>query len=86
MYLTRTSPMMRERNVETISTTVAEKRNARAKGAAEASPRAHRERREGWGWDTSATGVDFTGMRSSSQAEGNAVTIRYQSGYSVHSS
>src|SRR5271167_3826271 len=68
MYLTLTSPMMRERNVETMSTTVAEKTECACEGRSASSPRVQRERREGWDWDTSATGVDFTGMQS--QARG----------------
>ena len=34
MYLTRTRPMMRDKKVDAISTTVAVKRYARARGAA----------------------------------------------------
>ena len=44
MYLMRTRPMMRERNVETISTTVAEKMLCAWEGCRRPKARAHRER------------------------------------------
>ena len=43
MYLTRTRPMMRDRKADTMSTTVARRRCARARGAAARRPRAHRD-------------------------------------------
>jgi hypothetical protein len=43
MYLTRASPMIRERNVETISTTVAENTECACEGLSSRSPRAHRD-------------------------------------------
>ena len=50
MYLTRTSPMMRDRNVDTISTTVAEKTLCAWEGCSRPRPRAHRERARASGW------------------------------------
>jgi hypothetical protein len=43
MYLTRTSPMMRDRNVEAISRTVAEKAVCAWDGRSIPNARAHRE-------------------------------------------
>ncbi len=45
MYLTRTRPMMRERNVDTMSTTVAEKMLCAWDGCRRPRTRAHHGRR-----------------------------------------
>jgi hypothetical protein len=56
--------MIRDRKVETISTTVAEKTLCACDGRRIPSPRAHQERALGKGWveDVSATSLDFTGQ------------------------
>jgi len=48
MYLTRTSPMMRDRNVDTMRMTVAEKIECACDGRNKRRPRAHHGRGEGW--------------------------------------
>src|ERR1700761_8844192 len=47
MYLTRTSPIMRDRKVEAMSTTVAEKTLCACEGCRRARPRPHQERAAG---------------------------------------
>ena len=63
MYLTRTSPMTRDRRVDAINTTVAENTECACDGRSSAKPRTHRERGEGWVVSDSVTGVDSTGPR-----------------------
>ena len=65
MYLTRTSPMMRDRNVDTMSTTVAEKTLCAWEGWRASRKRTHRERAldnggvGGWDGGELATADDF---------------------------
>ena len=50
MYLIRTSPMMRDRNVDAISTMVAVNAVCACDGRSNPKPRAHLERAEGEDW------------------------------------
>lgn len=49
MYLTRNSPMMRDRKVDTIRITVAEYTLCACDGCSSRNPRAHRDRTRGDG-------------------------------------
>jgi hypothetical protein len=64
MYLTRTRPMMRDRKVEAISTSVAVKAVCACDGRNNPRPRAHLDRVAGEGSveGHSATGLDSNGV------------------------
>jgi hypothetical protein len=49
MYFTRTSPIIRDKKADTISTTVALKTECACEGCSSPNPRAHRERGRGLG-------------------------------------
>src|ERR1035437_10057588 len=70
MYLTRTSPIMRDRKVDTMSSTVAEKTECECDGRSTRTPRAHREPGEDWVGIASATGVNSTGPGLTCRSEG----------------